>query len=109
MVCPRHIERDKHFFGKFYEILEKDEGVTKLVKVQEAFVPCIKMVFYEVDIDLLFARVELKRVDPYLSSLNDNSILRNCDDKSIKSMNGRRVTDAILKPFEHNKSLLAKF
>ena len=67
------------------------------------------MVFYEVDIDLLFARVELKRVDPNLSSLNENSILRNCDDKSIKSMNGRRVTDAILKPFEHNKSMLAKF
>lgn len=52
--------------------------------------------YQKVDIDLLFARVELKEVPENLDSLDDNAILRNCDSESIKSLNGRRATDAIL-------------
>ena len=54
------------------------------------------MIYQGVDIDLLFARLELTKVEDGLESLQDNSILRNCDAESIKSLNGRRVTDAIL-------------
>lgn len=54
------------------------------------------MVYCGVDIDLLFARVELPKVEDNLDSLQDNAILRNCDSDSIKSLNGRRATDAIL-------------
>lgn len=57
-VAPRDIDRDLHFFGVLPEILRNTEGVEELVEVREAFVPCIKMVFYNVDIDLLFARIE---------------------------------------------------
>ena len=95
-VAPRHIDRTKHFFGVLPEMLRNDERVTELVEVQEAFVPCIKMVFCGVDIDLLFARVELKEVGDNLDSLDNIAILRNCDQDSIKSLNGRRATDAIL-------------
>jgi poly(A) polymerase len=59
-------------------------------------VPCIKFIYKGVDIDLLFARIELKEVCDKLDSLQDNAILRNCDSESIKSLNGRRATDAIL-------------
>lgn len=96
VVAPRHIDRDKHFFGILPGILERTEGVTDLIMVREAFVPCIKFVYKRVDIDLLFARVELKEVSESLDSLQDNAILRNCDSESIKSLNGRRATDAIL-------------
>jgi poly(A) polymerase len=95
-VAPRHIDRDRHFFGILPEILRMDERVEKLVEVKEAFVPCIKMIFCGVDIDLLFARVELKEVGYNLESLQDEAILRNCDIHSIRSLNGRRATDAIL-------------
>lgn len=54
------------------------------------------MVYCGVDIDLLFARVELKEVGDNLESLQDPAILRNCDSASTKSLNGRRATDAIL-------------
>ena len=64
--------------------------------VREAMVPCIKFIYNHVDIDLLFARVEYREVGDNLESLRDNSILRNCDSESIKSLNGRRATDAIL-------------
>lgn len=95
-VAPRDIERDKHFFGVLPEILRNTEGVEELIEVREAFVPCIKMVFSGVDIDLLFARIEYKEVGDNLQSLQDDAILRNCDSESIKSLNGRRATDAIL-------------
>jgi poly(A) polymerase Pap1 len=54
------------------------------------------MVFNGIDIDLLFARVELKDIPLNFDSLKDNAILRNCDPNSIRSLGGRRATDAIL-------------
>ena len=101
-VAPRDIERDAHFFGVLPDILRNTEGVEKLIEVREAFVPCIKMIFKTVDIDLLFARIEYREVGDNLDSLNDNSILRNCDTESIKSLNGRRATDAILEHVSKN-------
>ena len=101
-VAPREIDRDKHFFGVLPRILANTEGVEDLVEVREAFVPCIKFVFNHVDIDLLFARIEYREVGDDLASLKDNSILRNCDSESIKSLNGRRVTDAILEHVSQN-------
>lgn len=95
-VAPRHIDRDRHFFGMLPDILRADERVSKLVEVRGAFVPCIKMIYCGVDIDLLFARVEPKEVHDNID-LSHNAILRNCDIASIRSLNGRRVTDAILK------------
>jgi poly(A) polymerase len=59
-------------------------------------VPIIKMKFMGVEIDLLFARIEAPRIDEELISLADDAILKNCDNQSILSLNGRRVTDAIL-------------
>jgi len=59
-------------------------------------VPCIKMIYKGVDIDLLFARIEHKQIGENFDSLKDDYILRNCDSEDIKSLNGRRATDAIL-------------
>ena len=68
-VTPRDIDRDIHFFGVLPDIFRNTEGVEELVEVREAFVPCIKMVFNNVDIDLLFARIEYKEVGDNLDSL----------------------------------------
>lgn len=95
-VAPRHVERTKHFFGELSEILRKHPSVSKLTEVKEAFVPVIKMKFEDVDIDLLFARVEYREVGDDLTNLLDDNILRNCDKESIRSLNGCRVTDIIL-------------
>lgn len=100
VVAPRDIDRDDHFFGVLPEILqankEQNKGVEKIVLVREAFVPCIKMIYDKVDIDLLFARIEWKEVGDDIKNLRDDTFLRNCSEKCIKSLNGRRVTDAIM-------------
>lgn len=95
-VVPRHVDRNKHFFGDLSEMLRRHPSVTKLTEVREAFVPVIKMKFEGVDIDLLFARVEYTEVGDDLKNLLDDNILRNCDKESVRSLNGSRVTDIIL-------------
>lgn len=54
------------------------------------------MIYKHVDIDLLFARIERREVGEDIKSLQDDYFLRHCDSESIRSLNGRRVTDAIM-------------
>lgn len=75
-------------------ILEATPGVINLTAVREAFVPLVKMTFDNVEIDLLFAQVQHKRVSEHLDLL-DNNILRGCEAEDIKSLNGCRVTNKI--------------
>ncbi len=94
-VTPKDIDRDRHFFRILPGILENTEGVKDIILVKEAYVPCIKMNYLNVDIDLLFASVSYDSVDDKIS-LSDESILKDCDCESIRSLNVRRATDAIL-------------
>ncbi|XP_067025706.1 poly(A) polymerase beta-like [Acropora muricata] len=95
LVAPRHVDRSD-FFGTFYETLKNDEDVKGLVAVENAFVPVIKMVFCGIEMDLLFARLALAEVPENLSLLDEN-LLRNLDTKCVRSLNGCRVTDEILR------------
>lgn len=94
LVAPRHIDRSD-FFGTFYEILKNNEDVKELRAVENAFVPVIKLVFCNIEMDLLFARLALPEVPDDLSLL-DESLLKNLDPKCVRSLNGCRVTDEIL-------------
>ena len=80
-------------------MLRKHADVTDLTEVKEAFVPVAKFKFDNVEIDLLFAQVQIKKVTDSLNLL-DNGILRGCDAEDIKSLNGCRVTHKIFKTVE---------
>ncbi|KAJ7365513.1 hypothetical protein OS493_005622 [Desmophyllum pertusum] len=94
LVAPRHVNR-ADFFGTFYEILKNNEDVKELRAVENAFVPVIKLVFCQIEMDLLFARLALPEVPDDLSLLDEN-LLKNLDPKCVRSLNGCRVTDEIL-------------
>merc|ERR1719351_143674 len=94
-VVPRHILRED-YFSSFYDILKAQEEVTDLRAVPEAFVPVIKMAFDGIEIDLTFARLALKEVAQAMS-LADSQLLKNLDQKCVRSLNGCRVTDEILR------------
>lgn len=78
------------------DILGQRAEVEDLVAVSEAYVPIVKFKFSGVEIDLLCACLQMSFIPEQLDILDD-SILRNVDDATQRSINGVRVTDAILR------------
>ncbi|XP_022330702.2 poly(A) polymerase beta-like isoform X2 [Crassostrea virginica] len=93
-VAPRHVDRSD-FFSSFFEILKNTPEVKDLRAVEEAFVPVIKMTFDGIELDMLFARLALPQI-PEDIDLRDESLLKNLNEKCVRSLNGCRVTDEIL-------------
>lgn len=94
-VAPCHISRES-FFQLLVPKLQDHPDISELSPVPDAYVPIIKMKFSGIDIDLLFARVMLTAIPEDLSSLRDDNLLKNLDDKTVRSLNGCRVADQIL-------------
>ncbi|XP_008208561.1 poly(A) polymerase type 3 [Nasonia vitripennis] len=94
-VVPRHINRSD-YFSSFFDLLKSQMEVTDLRAVEEAYVPVIKMNFDGIEIDMLFAKLALKEV-PDSMDLRDDMLLKNLDQKCVRSLNGCRVTDEILR------------
>ncbi|KAH9391600.1 hypothetical protein TYRP_022780 [Tyrophagus putrescentiae] len=94
IVCPRHIERSD-FFATFSTFLRKIPHVEYVRPVEEAFVPVIKTKIDGIELDILFARLALKTIAED-QELKDGLLLKNLDEKSVRSLNGCRVTDDIL-------------
>jgi poly(A) polymerase len=94
-VAPKHVKRED-FFEDMYEALKARPEVSEIAGVSDAYVPVIKLVFSSIPIDLVFARLSLPSVPDSLSLL-DNSLLRNLDERCVRSLNGSRVTDEMLR------------
>ncbi|XP_078591814.1 poly(A) polymerase beta-like [Branchiostoma floridae x Branchiostoma japonicum] len=93
-VAPRHVDRSD-FFSSFYEILKDQKETTDIRGVEEAFVPVIKLDFDGVELDILFARLALPQV-PEDQDLREEVLLKNLDQRCVRSLNGCRVTDEML-------------
>jgi len=94
-VVPKHVSRED-FFDVFEQMLRETEGVTEVSGVPEAYVPIIKTKISGLPIDFLMARLALSSIPDNLS-LQDDNLLRNLDDRCVRSLNGSRVTDEILR------------
>ncbi|NXW64887.1 PAPOG polymerase, partial [Eurystomus gularis] len=94
-VAPRHVERTD-FFQSFFEKLKHQEGIKNLRAVEDAYVPVVKFEFDGIEIDLVFARLSMHIVSDNLD-LGDDSCLSSLDIRCIRSLNGCRVTDEILR------------
>ncbi|OII77513.1 poly polymerase protein [Cryptosporidium andersoni] len=101
-IVPRHITRDS-FFTFFLAKLQQDIHITKIQPVPDAYTPIIKMVYYGIEMDLLFACLNLSRIPSDLNTLDDD-LLRNVDEKTARSLNGCRVNDMILQLVPNKES-----
>ncbi len=97
-VGPGYCQREGHFFGdeehSLQAILSKTTGVESVRPVRNAFVPVIECVIRGINIDLLYAQLH-GDVRPDLD-VRAQAVLRHCDDRTVRSLNGCRVTDTIL-------------
>lgn len=120
IITPRYISRNEHMFGLIntsienpvdksnennensnnenivlMKILENDINASEIIGVHEAYVPVIKLKYRNVEIDLLCAPLQMSHIPKDIDILDDK-ILRNVDEQTQRSINGVRVTDAML-------------
>jgi poly(A) polymerase len=106
-VVPKHVSRED-FFDYFEPMLKEMEGATEvsvsfsvpkinsssslnvMKGVPEAFVPIIKAEISGIPLDFLMARLALSSV-PDILSLKDDNLLRNLDERCVRSLNGAPV------------------
>ncbi|XP_057810700.1 nuclear poly(A) polymerase 1 isoform X2 [Salvia miltiorrhiza] len=95
-VGPKYATRNEDFFGELYRMLSEMHEVQELHPVPDAHVPVMRFKFNGVSIDLLYANVSLWIIPEDLD-ISQESILQNVDDQTVRSLNGCRVTDQILR------------
>ncbi|XP_020088813.1 nuclear poly(A) polymerase 4-like isoform X3 [Ananas comosus] len=95
-VGPSYVNREEDFFIILHEILAEKEDVTELQPVPDAHVPVMKFKFRGISIDLLYASVSLLVV-PQDLDISQGSVLYNVDEATVRSLNGCRVADQILR------------
>ncbi|KAF5748279.1 Poly(A) polymerase 1 isoform 2 [Tripterygium wilfordii] len=95
-VGPSYVNREEDFFILLHNILAEIEEVSELQPVPDAHVPVMKFKFQGISIDLLYASVSLLVVPEDLD-ISHGSVLYNIDEKTVRSLNGCRVADQILK------------
>ncbi|KAJ6560277.1 polymerase [Mycena capillaripes] len=94
-VVPKHVSRED-FFDVFEPMLMEMEGATEVSGVPDAYVPIVKAKISGIPLDFLMARLALSSIPDDLS-LRDDTLLRNLDERCVRSLGGSRVTDEILR------------
>ncbi|RAL41559.1 hypothetical protein DM860_018091 [Cuscuta australis] len=94
-VGPWYATRQE-FFGELHNMLLGMEDIQELHPIPDAHVPVMKFKFNGISIDLLYASVALW-VIPEDLDLSQESILHGVDGQTVRSLNGCRVTDEILR------------
>eukprot|EP00887_Chlorella_sp_A99_P007929 scaffold12.g7929.t1 len=82
--------------GLRLSVLAGTPGVAALRAVESAYVPVLEFKFRGISIDLLYARLAVPLIREDLD-IGATSTLRHCDEQSVRSLNGCRVTDMVLR------------
>ncbi|KAJ7346382.1 Poly(A) polymerase central domain-containing protein [Mycena albidolilacea] len=94
-VVPKHVSRED-FFNIFEPMLRATDGATEVSGVPGAFVPVISAKILDISLDLLIAPLGMSSIPDDLS-LKDNNVLKNLDEVVVRSVNGTRLTDELLR------------
>jgi poly(A) polymerase len=95
-VGPSYVNREEDFFFVLHSIFAEMEEISELQPVPDAHVPVMKFKFDGISIDLLYASIS-RLVVPDDLDISDMSVLYNADQPTIRSLNGCRAADQILK------------
>lgn len=106
-VVPNFCTKED-FFSTLKKKFVEHPDVTNLNAVEAAFVPLISFDFRRVSIDLLFAQLSQNVIPERfnITEILDDNILTGLDDKSVRSLNGPRVTNMISKLIKNQDNFL---
>ncbi|KAF5774078.1 putative polynucleotide adenylyltransferase [Helianthus annuus] len=107
-IGPSYVNREHDFFTILHNILLGMEEVAELQAIDDAHVPVMKFKFQGISIDLLYASVSLLIVPEDLD-ISHNSVLYNTDEQTVRSLNGCRVADQILKLVPNVEACILNF
>lgn len=104
------------YFSSFLSLLSYQSEVSELRAIEEAYVPVLKMRFDGIEIDMTFAKLNVAEVSPRqlvhttapnyslflqvpgeLDFSGDESLLLNLEPKCMRSLNGYRSTQELLR------------
>ncbi|KAK7058143.1 Poly(A) polymerase central domain-containing protein [Favolaschia claudopus] len=94
-VVPKHVTRED-YFSVFEPMLRATDGVTEVTSIPTAFVPMIGAKILNISLDLLVAPLGMSSIPDDLS-LKDNNVLKNLEESVVRSVNGTRLTDELLR------------
>ncbi|XP_042052464.1 nuclear poly(A) polymerase 4-like isoform X2 [Salvia splendens] len=95
-IGPSYVNREEDFFFVLHNILAETEEVSELQPVPDAHVPVMKFKLDGISIDLLYASISLLVVPDDLD-ISNISVLHDIDEPTVRSLNGCRVADQILR------------
>ncbi|KAH6782318.1 nuclear polymerase [Perilla frutescens var. hirtella] len=95
-IGPSYVTREEDFFFVLHNILAEMEEVSELQPVPDAHVPVMRFKLDGISIDLLYASISLLVVPDDLD-ISNISVLYDIDEPTVRSLNGCRVADQILK------------
>jgi poly(A) polymerase len=98
VVVPSHVFIEDYFrqFPTIFRELSRNEDISELVPVQEAFVPIIKMEYRGVSLDILFTSMPKMSSIPRDMQTIDKSALKDMEETTVRSVNGTRVVKELL-------------
>ena len=101
-IAPEFITREL-FFEKFVDLLRHRTDTSLVFAIPDAYTPVVKFNFKNTPIDMLFVSLPVKGISRSIDTL-DISYLKRLDEKGVRSINGPRVAEYILKlvPNEQN-------
>lgn len=94
-IAPRHCRRDL-FFTTFCQLLAHTPGVEEIFPVPDAFTPVLKFKLRSIQIDMVFVCLHYTALPNPLNVLDEEN-LRNLDEQGMRSLNGSRVAEMMIK------------
>jgi poly(A) polymerase len=94
-ICPQFITR-QDFFSSFCDRVRESEHSSMVLAVPEAYTPVVKFNFRDQPVDMIFVSLPLRNIPQDIDLLND-AFLKEQDEKGVRSLNGVRVAEYLVK------------
>ena len=91
------------FFSSLYEKISQMSEVHSILSITDAYTPVLKFTIDGQPIDMVFASLEMPLL-PHTLDILDLNCLKGLDDQSVRSLNGARVAEWILRLVPNTKT-----